>query len=79
MMTEYDEIFFCVNACQGVNMLGCVLQQDLALYNEFTISDTLTFFGRIHGLSSKDTQARVNFLVDFLDLPQKNRLVRNLR
>ncbi|XP_062319429.1 ABC transporter G family member 20 [Osmerus eperlanus] len=54
------------------------MPQDLALYNEFTISDTLTFFGRIHGLSSKDTQARVNFLVDFLDLPQKNRLVRNL-
>ncbi|XP_045075548.1 ABC transporter G family member 20, partial [Coregonus clupeaformis] len=51
---------------------------DLALYNEFTISDTLTFFGRIHGLSSKDTQARINFLVDFLDLPQKSKLVRNL-
>ncbi|CAB1343921.1 unnamed protein product [Coregonus sp. 'balchen'] len=52
--------------------------KDLALYNEFTISDTLTFFGRIHGLSSKDTQARINFLVDFLDLPQKSKLVRNL-
>ncbi|XP_071250602.1 ABC transporter G family member 20-like isoform X2 [Salvelinus alpinus] len=54
------------------------MPQDLALYNEFTISDTLTFFGRIHGLSSKDTQARMDFLVDFLDLPQKSKLVRNL-
>ncbi|XP_071372141.1 ABC transporter G family member 23 [Centroberyx affinis] len=54
------------------------MPQDLALYNEFTISDTLTFFGRIHGLTSKDTQARMNFLVDFLDLPQKQSLVRNL-
>ncbi|KAM4591703.1 ABC transporter G family member 20 isoform 2-T2 [Odontesthes bonariensis] len=54
------------------------MPQDLALYNEFTISDTLTFFGRIHGLTSKETQARMNFLIDFLDLPQKHSLVRNL-
>uniref|UniRef100_A0AAQ5YPJ2 ABC transporter domain-containing protein n=1 Tax=Amphiprion ocellaris TaxID=80972 RepID=A0AAQ5YPJ2_AMPOC len=54
------------------------MPQELALYNEFTISDTLTFFGRIHGLTSKETQARMNFLIDFLDLPQKHSLVRNL-
>lgn len=53
--------------------------QELALYNEFTICDTLTFFGRIHGLTSKETQARMDFLIDFLDLPQKYSLVRNLR
>ncbi|TKS85982.1 ABC transporter G family member 20 [Collichthys lucidus] len=54
------------------------MPQDLALYNEFTIKDTLTFFGLIHGLTSKETQARMNFLIDFLDLPQKHSLVRNL-
>ncbi|XP_071335960.1 ABC transporter G family member 23 isoform X1 [Trachinotus anak] len=54
------------------------MPQELALYNEFTISDTLTFFGRIHGLTSKETQARRDFLIDFLDLPQKHSLVRNL-
>ncbi|XP_007572984.2 ABC transporter G family member 23 isoform X1 [Poecilia formosa] len=54
------------------------MPQELALYNEFTISDTLTFFGRIHGLTSKETQARMNFLIDFLHLPQKSSLVRNL-
>lgn len=54
------------------------MPQDLALYNEFTIGDTLTFFGRIHGLKAKATQARMDFLIDFLDLPQKNSLVRNL-
>ncbi|XP_068183425.1 ABC transporter G family member 20 isoform X1 [Antennarius striatus] len=59
------------------NMVG-YMPQDLALYNEFTISDTLAFFGRIHGLTSKDTQARMDFLIDFLDLPQKQSLVRNL-
>ncbi|XP_056902790.1 ABC transporter G family member 20 isoform X2 [Takifugu flavidus] len=54
------------------------MPQDLALYSEFTISDTLVFFGRIHGLTSKETQARMDFLIDFLDLPQKNSLVRHL-
>ncbi|KAJ8405118.1 hypothetical protein AAFF_G00330390 [Aldrovandia affinis] len=54
------------------------MPQDLALYDEFTISDTLWFFGRIHGLSSKETQARMDFLIDFLDLPQRSSLVRNL-
>ncbi|XP_029963095.1 ABC transporter G family member 23 isoform X2 [Salarias fasciatus] len=54
------------------------MPQELALYNEFTISDTLTFFGRIHGLTSKETQTRMEFLIDFLDLPQKHSLVRNL-
>ncbi|KAM4599905.1 ABC transporter G family member 23 isoform 1-T1 [Fundulus diaphanus] len=54
------------------------MPQELALYNEFTISDTLTFFGRIHGLTSKETRARMDFLIDFLHLPQKHSLVRNL-
>nr|XP_057914978.1 ABC transporter G family member 23 isoform X2 [Doryrhamphus excisus] len=54
------------------------MPQELALYNEFTISDTLTFYGRIHGLTWKETQARMNFLIEFLDLPQKHRLIRNL-
>lgn len=54
------------------------MPQELALYNEFTIGNTLTFFGRIHGLTQKETEARMNFLIDFLDLPQKHSLVRNL-
>ncbi|XP_077468994.1 ABC transporter G family member 20 [Stigmatopora argus] len=54
------------------------MPQELALYNEFTICNTLNFYGRIHGLTLKETQARINFLIEFLDLPQKNRLVRNL-
>ncbi|XP_035462271.1 ABC transporter G family member 23 isoform X1 [Scophthalmus maximus] len=54
------------------------MPQELALYHEFTISDTLTFFGRIHGLTWKETRARVDFLIDFLALPQKQSLVRNL-
>ncbi|XP_041108905.1 ABC transporter G family member 20 isoform X1 [Polyodon spathula] len=54
------------------------MPQDLALYDEFTISDTFWFFGRIHGLTSKETESRISFLIEFLDLPEKSRLVRNL-
>ncbi|XP_019743728.1 ABC transporter G family member 20 isoform X2 [Hippocampus comes] len=54
------------------------MPQELALYNEFTIGNTLTFYGRIHGLTLRETQARINFLIEFLDLPQKDRVVRNL-
>ncbi|MGH0171906.1 UNVERIFIED_CONTAM: hypothetical protein FKN15_064967 [Acipenser sinensis] len=54
------------------------MPQDLALYDEFTISDTFWFFGRIHGLTSKETESRISFLIEFLDLPEKSKLVRNL-
>nr|XP_014340265.1 PREDICTED: ABC transporter G family member 23-like [Latimeria chalumnae] len=54
------------------------MPQDLALYEEFTISDTFMFFGRLHGLTSKETEVRIAFLIDFLELPEKNKLVKNL-
>ncbi|XP_072907315.1 ABC transporter G family member 20 isoform X1 [Hemitrygon akajei] len=54
------------------------MPQELALYNEFSITDTFRFFGRIHGMNSKDIEARLSFLVDFLDLHDKNMLIKNL-
>uniref|UniRef100_A0A7N8YEN3 ATP-binding cassette, sub-family H, member 1 n=1 Tax=Mastacembelus armatus TaxID=205130 RepID=A0A7N8YEN3_9TELE len=54
------------------------MPQELALYNEFTISDTMIFFGRIHGLTLEKTQERLDMLVTILDLPPKQSLVRNL-
>ncbi|XP_032882317.1 ABC transporter G family member 20-like [Amblyraja radiata] len=54
------------------------MPQELALYHEFSIADTLHYFGRIHGLKRKDIQARLSFLVDFLDLPDKHILIKHL-
>ncbi|XP_041064858.1 ABC transporter G family member 20 isoform X3 [Carcharodon carcharias] len=54
------------------------MPQELALYNEFSITDTFWFFGRIHGLNSKDIESRLSFLVKFLNLPDKNQLVKHL-
>lgn len=68
------------NLIRAVLCVVCVcVAQKLALYSEFTISDTLTFYGRIHGLTSKKIQERMNHLIDVLELPQKTSLVRNLR
>jgi len=53
----------------------CFLQ---ALYGEFTIAETLRYFGRIFGLSASKVAERTDFLVDFLDLPNSKRLIANL-
>ncbi|XP_068207094.1 ABC transporter G family member 20-like [Palaemon carinicauda] len=54
------------------------MPQELALYVEFTIGETLSYFGRIHHLSSDKIRERTDFLVKFLDLPEPNRLINQL-
>ena len=48
------------------------MPQDYALYNEFTIKETMQYFARIYGMSSDYTKKRIDFLVEFLDLPNPN-------
>lgn len=45
------------------------MPQDYALYNEFTIKETMLYFARIYGLSSDYTKKRIEFLVKFLEMP----------
>uniref|UniRef100_A0A1I8JBE7 ABC transporter domain-containing protein n=2 Tax=Macrostomum lignano TaxID=282301 RepID=A0A1I8JBE7_9PLAT len=54
------------------------MPQDLALYQEFTISETLFYFGRIFGMDSAEIKARVDFLVNLLKLPCKDKLIYRL-
>ncbi|CAH1980268.1 unnamed protein product [Acanthoscelides obtectus] len=54
------------------------MPQELALYGEFSINETILYFGWIYGLKTKDIKERVRFLVDLLDLPPGKRLVKNL-
>ncbi|XP_040579310.1 ABC transporter G family member 20 [Lepeophtheirus salmonis] len=54
------------------------MPQELALYKEFTILETLEYFGRIFHMSPGSIKMRAEFLLDFLDLPRKNRLIQNL-
>ena len=52
--------------------------QELALYGEFTIRETLQYFGRIFSMSRARVAERTEFLLHFLDLPSSWRLVANL-
>ncbi|KAK4876455.1 hypothetical protein RN001_012877 [Aquatica leii] len=54
------------------------MPQDIALYGEFSIRETLTYFGWIAGMSNKQIDERLVFLVEFLMLPDSDRMVKNL-
>lgn len=54
------------------------MPQELALFPDFTINETLFFFARLYGMKYKETRERVKFLITFLELPEKTRLVGNL-
>lgn len=54
------------------------MPQELALFPDFTIQETLFFFARLFGMKDKKIKERVRFLVNFLELPDKDRLVGNL-
>lgn len=55
------------------------MPQEVALYAEFSIEETINYFATIFGLSHEVKKSRVQNLLKFLDLPDKNRLVKNLR
>ncbi|XP_064595500.1 ABC transporter G family member 23-like [Liolophura sinensis] len=59
------------------NMVG-YMPQDTALYNEFSILDTLMYFGRLHGMDRREIKHRTKFLLDFLSLPSRRRLIKEL-
>ncbi|XP_059488406.1 ABC transporter G family member 23-like [Neocloeon triangulifer] len=54
------------------------MPQDIALNGEFSISETLMYFGWIFGLDTEKIEERLTFLLKFLELPSKNRLVKTL-
>ncbi|XP_057338569.1 ABC transporter G family member 20 isoform X1 [Microplitis mediator] len=54
------------------------MPQEIALYGEFTIRETMMYFGWIFGMDTSEIVERLRFLLQFLDLPSQNRLVKNL-
>ncbi|XP_022917524.1 ABC transporter G family member 23 isoform X2 [Onthophagus taurus] len=54
------------------------MPQEIALYGEFSIKETMMYFGWIFGMETSEIIERLKFLLNFLDLPGQNRLVKNL-
>lgn len=54
------------------------MPQEIALFGEFSIRETMKYFGFIAGMSSVDITQRADFLDNLLQLPDKNRPVKNL-
>ncbi|EFX70382.1 ABC protein, subfamily ABCH [Daphnia pulex] len=54
------------------------MPQELALYGDFTIKETLQYFGRIYNLRTAFVDSQLEFLSSFLDLPPSDRYVKTL-
>ncbi|XP_077547876.1 ABC transporter G family member 20-like [Haemaphysalis longicornis] len=51
------------------------MPQELALYNSFSIAETLHFYARLFDMSAEACNERADFLIGLLDIPDKTRLV----
>ncbi|XP_076758531.1 ABC transporter G family member 23 [Xylocopa sonorina] len=54
------------------------MPQEIALYGEFSIRETFTFFGWCAGMTTDQVDQKLEFLIKFLQLPSENRFVKNL-
>lgn len=54
------------------------MPQEIALFGEFTIRETMIYFGWISGMSTRDVDERIDFLIKLLQLPSPTRPVKNL-
>ena len=54
------------------------MPQELALFEEFTIEEILTYYGTIYNIKGYELQNRIDELILLLNLPEKNRTVSRL-
>ncbi|KAI4461940.1 atp-binding cassette sub-family h member 1 [Holotrichia oblita] len=54
------------------------MPQELALYGEFTIAETMKYFGWISNMTAIKIDERLNFLLELLHLPGADRYVKTL-
>ncbi|GLV42003.1 oskyddad [Carabus blaptoides fortunei] len=54
------------------------MPQDIALYGEFSIRETLLYFGWVCGMTTAQIDEKLDFLIKFLMLPSASRPVKNL-
>lgn len=54
------------------------MPQELALFPELTVQETLRYFGQLYKMPTEKIQSRIEYIVDFLGLPGSNRRVKQL-
>ncbi|KAL5460126.1 hypothetical protein EMCRGX_G033553 [Ephydatia muelleri] len=54
------------------------MPQESALYGDFTMMETMYYFGLLHGMSLKEIKIRGKFLLELLELPAGNKLIAKL-
>ncbi|CAH2059222.1 unnamed protein product, partial [Iphiclides podalirius] len=54
------------------------MPQEIALFGEFSLRETMIYFGWIAGMDSRDVDERTDFLISLLQLPNPTRPVKNL-
>ncbi|CAG2115275.1 unnamed protein product, partial [Medioppia subpectinata] len=51
------------------------MPQEIALYQDFTIGELLRYFGRIFAMNCREIEAKIQELIDLLQLPKKSTLI----
>lgn len=54
------------------------MPQEVALYGEFTIRETLMYFGWINGMKTSEVEERLERLLKMLQMPHGESFVKNL-
>ncbi|RWS05741.1 ABC transporter G family member 23-like isoform X2, partial [Dinothrombium tinctorium] len=54
------------------------MPQEISLYSELSIRETLKFYGRLFGMKRMEITSKIRFLINFLNLPATGRLVKDL-
>jgi ABC-type multidrug transport system ATPase subunit/ABC-type multidrug transport system permease subunit len=54
------------------------MPQEMALVPDFTIRETLYYFGILHGVRLKEIKKQIEFLQHLLELPAKSKLIKRL-